>query len=190
MLAAVAKAVPIDLGHYASPIIHAAPIYAHAPIAKHVVAEPIVNIIFFFLNNFIENILFSSKSRYSGLCFFFVHFSIARWKKFQFHFVGWFSTANWKKKIVKCSFLIKLNKCLKLTKILFQAYPKYSFNYGIKDLHTGDIKSQAEERDGDVVKGVLIIFNSYFFFCSILTHHRFILFFFYFPFEIHQANTH
>uniref|UniRef100_T1GFH9 Uncharacterized protein n=1 Tax=Megaselia scalaris TaxID=36166 RepID=T1GFH9_MEGSC len=33
------------------------------------------------------------------------------------------------------------------------AYPKYSFNYGIKDPHTGDIKSQAEERDGDVVKG-------------------------------------
>lgn len=35
------------------------------------------------------------------------------------------------------------------------AYPKYSFNYGIKDPHTGDIKSQAEERDGDVVKGKL-----------------------------------
>lgn len=35
------------------------------------------------------------------------------------------------------------------------AYPKYSFNYGIKDPHTGDIKSQAEERDGDVVKGEL-----------------------------------
>jgi hypothetical protein len=33
------------------------------------------------------------------------------------------------------------------------SYPKYSFNYGIKDPHTGDIKSQAEERDGDVVKG-------------------------------------
>lgn len=35
------------------------------------------------------------------------------------------------------------------------AYPKYSFNYGIKDPQTGDIKSQAEERDGDVVKGEL-----------------------------------
>jgi hypothetical protein len=33
------------------------------------------------------------------------------------------------------------------------AYPKYSFNYGIKDPHTGDIKSQSETRDGDVVKG-------------------------------------
>ncbi|XP_013116929.1 cuticle protein 8 [Stomoxys calcitrans] len=33
------------------------------------------------------------------------------------------------------------------------AYPKYSFNYGIKDPHTGDIKSQTEERDGDAVKG-------------------------------------
>jgi len=34
-----------------------------------------------------------------------------------------------------------------------QAYPKYSFNYGVNDAHTGDIKSQWEERDGDVVKG-------------------------------------
>ncbi|XP_075161619.1 cuticle protein 19-like [Haematobia irritans] len=33
------------------------------------------------------------------------------------------------------------------------AYPKYSFHYGVKDPQTGDIKSQAEERDGDVVKG-------------------------------------
>lgn len=33
------------------------------------------------------------------------------------------------------------------------AYPKYSFNYGIKDPHTGDVKSQSEVRDGDVVKG-------------------------------------
>lgn len=36
---------------------------------------------------------------------------------------------------------------------IFQAYPKYAFNYGVKDPHTGDIKSQQEERDGDVVKG-------------------------------------
>lgn len=35
----------------------------------------------------------------------------------------------------------------------FQAYPKYSFNYGVKDEHTGDHKTQTEERDGDVVKG-------------------------------------
>ncbi|GJQ86709.1 hypothetical protein Trydic_g14780 [Trypoxylus dichotomus] len=33
------------------------------------------------------------------------------------------------------------------------AYPKYRFNYGVKDEHTGDIKEQIEERDGDVVKG-------------------------------------
>ncbi|CAH0728888.1 unnamed protein product, partial [Brenthis ino] len=33
------------------------------------------------------------------------------------------------------------------------AYPKYAFNYGVKDPHTGDVKSQQEERDGDVVKG-------------------------------------
>lgn len=36
---------------------------------------------------------------------------------------------------------------------LFKAYPKYHFNYGVKDGHTGDIKEQTEERDGDVVKG-------------------------------------
>ncbi|GJQ86666.1 hypothetical protein Trydic_g14754 [Trypoxylus dichotomus] len=33
------------------------------------------------------------------------------------------------------------------------AYPKYNFNYGVDDPHTGDQKSQQEERDGDVVKG-------------------------------------
>lgn len=32
-------------------------------------------------------------------------------------------------------------------------YPKYSFQYGVKDLHTGDIKDQWEHRDGDKVKG-------------------------------------
>lgn len=29
----------------------------------------------------------------------------------------------------------------------------YSFNYGVADHHTGDVKSQHETRDGDVVKG-------------------------------------
>ncbi|KAJ8959513.1 hypothetical protein NQ314_006249 [Rhamnusium bicolor] len=33
------------------------------------------------------------------------------------------------------------------------AYPKYKYTYGVHDPHTGDHKSQAEERDGDVVKG-------------------------------------
>lgn len=32
-------------------------------------------------------------------------------------------------------------------------YPKYSFNYGVKDLKTGDIKDQWEKRDGDKVIG-------------------------------------
>ncbi|CAD7005100.1 cuticle protein 7 [Ceratitis capitata] len=32
-------------------------------------------------------------------------------------------------------------------------YPKYSFDYGVKDSHTGDHKSQWEHRDGDHVKG-------------------------------------
>lgn len=35
-----------------------------------------------------------------------------------------------------------------------QDHPKYSFNYGVADHHTGDIKSQHETRDGEVVKGV------------------------------------
>ncbi|CAG9814361.1 unnamed protein product [Phaedon cochleariae] len=33
------------------------------------------------------------------------------------------------------------------------AHPKYEFNYGVQDAHTGDQKSQHEQRDGDVVKG-------------------------------------
>ncbi|XP_017787188.1 PREDICTED: cuticle protein 8-like [Nicrophorus vespilloides] len=32
-------------------------------------------------------------------------------------------------------------------------HPEYSYQYGVQDAHTGDIKNQHEERDGDVVKG-------------------------------------
>lgn len=35
----------------------------------------------------------------------------------------------------------------------YYAYPKYSFEYGVNDPHTGDHKAQWEHRDGDVVKG-------------------------------------
>ncbi|KAG8236202.1 hypothetical protein J437_LFUL015576 [Ladona fulva] len=35
----------------------------------------------------------------------------------------------------------------------FKVYPKYEFSYGVNDPHTGDIKNQHEERDGDFVKG-------------------------------------
>lgn len=35
----------------------------------------------------------------------------------------------------------------------FQAEPHYKFDYGVHDPHSGDIKSQWEHRDGDVVKG-------------------------------------
>ncbi|XP_063905051.1 cuticle protein 19-like [Zophobas morio] len=35
----------------------------------------------------------------------------------------------------------------------YYAPPKYTFKYGVNDYHTGDIKSQQESRDGDVVKG-------------------------------------
>ncbi|KAK9739577.1 hypothetical protein QE152_g8892 [Popillia japonica] len=33
------------------------------------------------------------------------------------------------------------------------AYPKYQFEYGVQDHHTGDQKSQHEIRDGGLVKG-------------------------------------
>ncbi|CAG9838989.1 unnamed protein product [Diabrotica balteata] len=35
----------------------------------------------------------------------------------------------------------------------YYAHPKYQFQYGVQDPHTGDHKSQHEVRDGDVVKG-------------------------------------
>lgn len=35
----------------------------------------------------------------------------------------------------------------------YYAPPKYAYKYGVSDHHTGDIKSQHETRDGDVVKG-------------------------------------
>ncbi|XP_052895187.1 cuticle protein 8-like [Anopheles moucheti] len=35
----------------------------------------------------------------------------------------------------------------------YYAYPKYQFEYGVKDPLTGDHKSQWEMRDGDIVKG-------------------------------------
>ncbi|XP_068630691.1 uncharacterized protein [Battus philenor] len=35
----------------------------------------------------------------------------------------------------------------------YDAHPRYAFEYGVNDPHTGDIKQQKEERDGDVVRG-------------------------------------
>uniref|UniRef100_A0A182X2A7 Uncharacterized protein n=1 Tax=Anopheles quadriannulatus TaxID=34691 RepID=A0A182X2A7_ANOQN len=35
----------------------------------------------------------------------------------------------------------------------YYTHPKYSYNYGVHDSLTGDVKSQVESRDGDVVKG-------------------------------------
>jgi len=32
-------------------------------------------------------------------------------------------------------------------------HPRYAFEYGVNDPHTGDAKEQKEVRDGDVVKG-------------------------------------
>ncbi|XKL62732.1 hypothetical protein PGB90_002565 [Kerria lacca] len=39
----------------------------------------------------------------------------------------------------------------------YYAHPKYSFNYGVEDHHTGDVKSQHEYRDGDVLKGAYTV---------------------------------
>ncbi|GFG31386.1 hypothetical protein Cfor_09255, partial [Coptotermes formosanus] len=36
---------------------------------------------------------------------------------------------------------------------LLQSPPRYAFNYGVNDQHTGDVKQQSEQREGDVVKG-------------------------------------
>ncbi|KAF2891541.1 hypothetical protein ILUMI_14624, partial [Ignelater luminosus] len=33
------------------------------------------------------------------------------------------------------------------------AHPRYAFEYGVNDPHTGDVKEQKEQRDGDVVTG-------------------------------------
>ncbi|XP_065163389.1 uncharacterized protein [Atheta coriaria] len=35
----------------------------------------------------------------------------------------------------------------------YDAHPRYAFEYGVEDHHTGDIKNQKEERDGDNVTG-------------------------------------
>ncbi|CAH2107185.1 unnamed protein product [Euphydryas editha] len=35
----------------------------------------------------------------------------------------------------------------------YDAHPRYAFEYRVNDPHTGDIKQQKEQRDGDVVKG-------------------------------------
>lgn len=37
--------------------------------------------------------------------------------------------------------------------VMFQGHPNYLFNYGVNDVHTGDVKSQWETRDGDRVRG-------------------------------------
>ncbi|EDV48063.1 pupal cuticle protein Edg-84A [Drosophila erecta] len=35
----------------------------------------------------------------------------------------------------------------------YDSHPQYSFNYDVQDPVTGDVKSQSESRDGDVVRG-------------------------------------
>ncbi|XP_053663578.1 adult-specific cuticular protein ACP-20-like [Anopheles marshallii] len=40
------------------------------------------------------------------------------------------------------------------------AYPKYKYDYGVQDIHTGDHKSQWEIRDGDVVKGGYTLYDA------------------------------
>ncbi|XP_058828210.1 cuticle protein 19-like [Topomyia yanbarensis] len=40
------------------------------------------------------------------------------------------------------------------------AHPKYKFEYGVQDSHTGDNKDQWEHRDGDVVKGQYTLYEA------------------------------
>ncbi|XP_022905408.2 cuticle protein 7-like [Onthophagus taurus] len=42
----------------------------------------------------------------------------------------------------------------------YDAHPQYNFNYDVHDDHTGDVKSQQEVRDGDVVKGAYSFIES------------------------------
>lgn len=51
------------------------------------------------------------------------------------------------------TYLVPIFKRNRFHVSVFQAHPKYEFNYGVQDAHTGDHKSQHEVRDGDVVKG-------------------------------------
>uniref|UniRef100_A0AAG5D890 Uncharacterized protein n=1 Tax=Anopheles atroparvus TaxID=41427 RepID=A0AAG5D890_ANOAO len=41
----------------------------------------------------------------------------------------------------------------------YYTYPKYKYDYGVQDTHTGDHKSQWEIRDGDVVKGGYTLYD-------------------------------
>lgn len=51
--------------------------------------------------------------------------------------------------IVNMSNLFEIFICFGILK----AHPGYAFSYGVKDLHTGDVKSQWESRDEGIVKG-------------------------------------
>lgn len=57
--------------------------------------------------------------------------------------------------------IVVKDKQFTVHQLLFQQSPKYSFNYGVADPSTGDVKSQHETREGDVVKGayLFITFN-------------------------------
>lgn len=55
--------------------------------------------------------------------------------------------------LASCHLLLATDCMLLLLLLSWQAYPKYHYNYGVADSHTGDVKSQHEVRDGDVVKG-------------------------------------
>lgn len=65
--------------------------------------------------------------------------------------------------VIEISFYLVLNdhqqkknslfSALKNTSMFQDLHPRYAFEYGVNDPHTGDIKHQKEERDGDVVKG-------------------------------------
>lgn len=95
---------------------------------------------------------------------------------FRFIFISIFalSQSMLKHKQINC-WVFFLHFCFFSISLLpIQAPPKYAFKYGVNDYHTGDVKSQHETRDGDVVKG--IIYWLYNFIVSYLRHLHFLHF--------------
>lgn len=51
-------------------------------------------------------------------------------------------------------FYDECNVTIKIFLSISQAHhPSYSFSYGVKDQHSGDVKSQWETRDNGIIKG-------------------------------------
>ncbi|XP_055605941.1 cuticle protein 19-like [Uranotaenia lowii] len=59
--------------------------------------------------------------------------------------------------------VIALVACLVLAVVAYEdyhAHPKYKYEYGVKDAHTGDNKEAWEHRDGDAVEGSYSLYDA------------------------------